>query len=92
MSKLLDKCGKGLYAAFFLVVHLMKLHSISLMWGVTSEAMEYEERAEMRAKRREREHLIRANNNNAAMDDHDHGKGYNSNTKQGKGKSGKQSR
>jgi hypothetical protein len=25
------------------VVHLMKLHSISLVWGVTSEAMEYED-------------------------------------------------
>jgi hypothetical protein len=33
----------GLYIAFFLVVHLMKLHSLSLIWGVTTEAMEYEE-------------------------------------------------
>jgi len=29
--------------SFFLLVHLMKLHSISLVWGVTSEAMEYED-------------------------------------------------
>lgn len=35
--------GKVLYVAFFLVVHMMKLHSISLMWGVTTEAMDYEE-------------------------------------------------
>lgn len=35
--------GKILYIAFFLVVHLMKLHSLSLVWGVTTEAMEYEE-------------------------------------------------
>lgn len=35
--------GKILYVAFFLVVHLMKLHSLSLVWGVTTEAMEYEE-------------------------------------------------
>ena len=26
----------------------MKLHSLSLIWGVTSEAMEYEEQAEIR--------------------------------------------
>lgn len=31
------------YICFFLVVHLMKLHSLSLIWGVTTEAMEYEE-------------------------------------------------
>jgi hypothetical protein len=35
--------GKAIYVAFFLVVHLMKLHSLSLVWGVTTEAMEYEE-------------------------------------------------
>jgi hypothetical protein len=35
--------GKAVYVAFFLVVHLMKLHSLSLVWGVTTEAMEYEE-------------------------------------------------
>lgn len=40
---LASKLGKVMYIAFFLVVHLMKLHSISLVWGVTSEAMEYED-------------------------------------------------
>jgi hypothetical protein len=35
--------SKAVYVAFFLVVHLMKLHSLSLVWGVTTEAMEYEE-------------------------------------------------
>jgi hypothetical protein len=40
---LISKLGKVMYIAFFLVVHLMKLHSISLVWGVTSEAMEYED-------------------------------------------------
>lgn len=40
---LVSKLGKAMYIAFFLVVHLMKLHSISLVWGVTSEAMEYED-------------------------------------------------
>ena len=33
----------ALYIVFYLVVHLMKLHSLSLVWGVTTEAMEYEE-------------------------------------------------
>eukprot|EP00980_Cylindrotheca_fusiformis_P004149 scaffold909_cov135-Cylindrotheca_fusiformis.AAC.6 len=40
---LISKLGKIMYIAFFLVVHLMKLHSISLVWGVTTEAMEYED-------------------------------------------------
>jgi hypothetical protein len=40
---LLKKWGQFMYIAFFLVVHLMKLHSTSLIWGVTTEAMEYEE-------------------------------------------------
>jgi len=40
--------GQLLYVAFFLVVHLMKLHSLSLVWGVTTEAMEYEEVAQKR--------------------------------------------
>ncbi|KAL9186551.1 hypothetical protein ACHAXT_005789 [Thalassiosira profunda] len=40
--------GKVIYIMFFLVVHLMKLHSLSLIWGVTTEAMEYEENAERR--------------------------------------------
>ncbi|KAG7343165.1 major facilitator superfamily transporter [Nitzschia inconspicua] len=35
--------GQFTYIAFFLVMHLMKLHSISLVWGVTTEAMEYED-------------------------------------------------
>ena len=38
-----SQLGFGMYIAFFLVVHLMKLHSISLVWGVTTEAMEYED-------------------------------------------------
>ncbi len=48
VPKVLQKFGKVFYVAFFLVVHLMKLHSMSLIWGVTSEAMEYEEQAETR--------------------------------------------
>jgi hypothetical protein len=40
--------GTAIYVAFFLVVHLMKLHSLSLLWGVTTEAMEYEEVAKKR--------------------------------------------
>jgi hypothetical protein len=40
---ILSQLGHVMYIAFFLVVHLMKLHSISLVWGVTSEAMEYED-------------------------------------------------
>lgn len=55
VSFVLSKFGKAFYVMFFLVVHLMKLHSISLMWGVTSEAMEYEEQAEIRARKRERQ-------------------------------------
>jgi hypothetical protein len=39
----LTQIGQFMYIAFFLVMHLMKLHSISLVWGVTTEAMEYEE-------------------------------------------------
>mmetsp|Transcript_16880 Transcript_16880/g.31975 ORF Transcript_16880/g.31975 Transcript_16880/m.31975 type:complete len:927 (-) Transcript_16880:73-2853(-) len=55
VSFVMAKFGKAFYVMFFLVVHLMKLHSISLMWGVTSEAMEYEEQAEIRARKRERQ-------------------------------------
>lgn len=40
---ILASVGQFLYVAFFLVVHLMRLHSLSLVWGVTTEAMEYEE-------------------------------------------------
>lgn len=43
---LVNKFGEVIYIMFFLVVHLMKLHSLSLIWGVTMEAMEYEENAE----------------------------------------------
>lgn len=39
----LAKLGEIMYIAFFLIVHLMKLHAISLVWGVTTEAMEYED-------------------------------------------------
>lgn len=52
IPKVLQKFGKVFYVAFFLVVHLMKLHSMSLIWGVTSEAMEYEEQAETRERRK----------------------------------------
>merc|ERR1719223_1930496 len=44
-----DKIG---YSVFYLFIHLMKLHSISLIWGVASEAMEFEEMTEKREKRR----------------------------------------
>jgi len=44
-----DRFGKTIYIAFFLVVHLMKLHSTSLIWGVTTEAMEYEEVARQKS-------------------------------------------
>lgn len=50
--KVLQKFGFAFYVVFFLVVHLMKLHSLSLIWGVTSEAMEYEEQAENRERKR----------------------------------------
>lgn len=43
MPFLVSKLGKIMDIAFYLVVHLMKLHSISLVWGVTTEAMEYED-------------------------------------------------
>ena len=45
-----NRFGSIIYIMFFLVVHLMKLHSLSLIWGVTTEAMEYEEAAEKRRK------------------------------------------
>ena len=37
----------------------MKLHSLSLIWGVTTEAMEYEENAEQRRAAKEKEDLVR---------------------------------
>jgi len=56
---ILSKFGKIVYVAFFLVVHLMKLHSISLIWGVAQEAMEYEEQAKIRETKRNREIISR---------------------------------
>jgi len=53
-SCMVNKFGKVIYIMFFLVVHLMKLHSLSLIWGVTTEAMEYEESAEQRRKNMEK--------------------------------------
>ncbi|KAL7539124.1 hypothetical protein ACHAXR_009047 [Thalassiosira sp. AJA248-18] len=52
---IVNKFGKVIYIMFFLVVHLMKLHSLSLIWGVTTEAMEYEENAEQRRAAKEKE-------------------------------------
>ena len=49
-SSLFTWVGTFLYIAFFLVVHLMKLHCLSLVWGVTTEAMEYEEVARRKSK------------------------------------------
>jgi hypothetical protein len=43
MNYLWTRIGQLAYIMFFLIVHLMKLHSTSLIWGVTTEAMEYEE-------------------------------------------------
>lgn len=43
VSKVFSSLGQFMYVAFFLVVHLMKLHCLSLVWGVTTEALEYEE-------------------------------------------------
>lgn len=48
MWSILHQLGQLMYIAFFLVVHLMKLHSLSLIWGVTTEAMEYEDAARKR--------------------------------------------
>ena len=48
LSTGVNRFGSIIYVMFFLVVHLMKLHSLSLIWGVTTEAMEYEENAERR--------------------------------------------
>jgi hypothetical protein len=45
-TPVLQTLALAMYVAFFLIVHLMKLHSLSLMWGVTTEAMEYEEVAQ----------------------------------------------
>lgn len=48
MNSLLQSLGHVMYIAFFLMVHLMKLHSLSLIWGVTTEAMDYEDVARNR--------------------------------------------
>ena len=47
-KSVISQFGSIIYIMFFLVVHLMKLHSLSLIWGVTTEAMDYEENAELR--------------------------------------------
>lgn len=55
----LTRLGQFMYVAFFLVVHLMKLHSISLVWGVTTEAMEYEDVArkqQQESRRQQQQH------------------------------------
>ena len=52
-----DKVG---YSIFYLFIHLMKLHSISLIWGVASESMEFEEITETREKRRRTVELANA--------------------------------
>eukprot|EP00571_Detonula_confervacea_P007460 CAMPEP_0172316858 /NCGR_PEP_ID=MMETSP1058-20130122/29769_1 /TAXON_ID=83371 /ORGANISM="Detonula confervacea, Strain CCMP 353" /LENGTH=995 /DNA_ID=CAMNT_0013031285 /DNA_START=9 /DNA_END=2996 /DNA_ORIENTATION=- len=57
-TSIVNKSGKVIYIMFFLVVHLMKLHSLSLIWGVTTEAMEYEENAEQR-QTKEKESMAR---------------------------------
>lgn len=58
-SCMVNKFGKVIYIMFFLVVHLMKLHSLSLIWGVTTEAMEYEENAEQRRKNTEEKNITK---------------------------------
>ena len=58
-SCMVNKFGKVIYIMFFLVVHLMKLHSLSLIWGVTTEAMEYEESAEHRRKMTEEKNMTK---------------------------------
>ncbi|CAB9516580.1 Major Facilitator superfamily [Seminavis robusta] len=72
----LQHLGQAMYIAFFLVVHLMKLHSLSLVWGVTTEAMEYEETSRKRRiqqQQRQEQHTNgvhhhddKSNNNNKA--------------------------
>jgi hypothetical protein len=63
----LTQIGQFMYIAFFLVMHLMKLHSISLVWGVTTEAMEYEDVARKQQDMRRNNSL----NNNNSNDDAD---------------------
>ena len=49
---MLQGLGRGLYIAFYLIVHLMKLHCLSLLWGVTTETMEYEDVARKQQQRK----------------------------------------
>jgi hypothetical protein len=58
---MLQHLGKGMYIAFFLVVHLMKQHSISLLWGVATEAMEYEETSKKRHLLKQQKHAMHNN-------------------------------
>jgi hypothetical protein len=51
VTQLWSSCAPVMFIAFFLVVHLMKLHCLSLVWGVTTEAMEYEEVARKQTSR-----------------------------------------
>ena len=46
---------KYAYASFYLGCHLMKLHAVSLVWGVATEAMELEERSDSHEGNRQRE-------------------------------------
>jgi len=55
LKVMIQQVGQVMYIAFFLVVHLMKLHSLSLLWGVTTEAMEYEETARKRHLKRQQQ-------------------------------------
>lgn len=56
---LFAKLGEIMYIAFFLIVHLMKLHAISLVWGVTTEAMEYEDVARKAKEQKQQQHTPR---------------------------------
>jgi hypothetical protein len=66
LTFLIKKWGQCSYIAFFLVIHLMKLHSTSLIWGVTTEAMEYEEIARKQHENSLSHQYNRRNNNNDA--------------------------
>jgi len=66
LTFLIKKWGQCSYIAFFLVIHLMKLHSTSLIWGVTTEAMEYEEMARKQHENSSSHQYNRRNNNNDA--------------------------
>lgn len=54
---------KSANVAFFLVVHLMKLHSISLMWGVVGQALDYEEKSiKLHRRKQQALHFIKKHN------------------------------